>query len=374
MTDPTADRLRMTPGPTEVPGAVRQRMAQPTPNPDVEPEFFAFYRELTDKLATIYRSDGHDRSATESNERRDVVVLGGEGILGLEAAVASLVESGDRVLCLSNGLYGEGFADFVEQYGGEAAVCDVPWDETLDRETVTAFLDDADGPFDVATMVHCETPTGTLNDLEPILDLLDDRDVVTVVDAVSSLGGTPVPTGKIDVCLGASQKCFSTPPGLATCAISDRAWNRIESVETRSFYADLEPWRTAADDEWFPYTHLTANLYGLDAAVDLLLEEGLEAVFDRHETAAQRCRERAADLGLDTYPTTEDDSSPTVTAVSVDDRAGELQRAMREEHDVVLATGLGDLEDDVLRIGHMGHNARVDRVEQTMDALAAVLD
>ncbi|MFC4543136.1 pyridoxal-phosphate-dependent aminotransferase family protein [Halosolutus amylolyticus] len=364
----------MTPGPTEVPAAVRQRMAEPTPNPDVEPEFVAFYRELTDKLARIYHADRSGESPREAAERRDVVVLGGEGILGLEAAVASLVDPGDRVLCLSNGLYGAGFADFVEDYGGEAVVCEVPWEETLDRGTVEARLDDADEAFDVATMVHCETPTGTLNDLDPILDLLADRDVLTVVDAVSSLGGTPVPTGKVDVCLGASQKCFSAPPGLATCAVSDRAWERIEAVENETYYADLEPWRTAAEDEWFPYTHLTANLYGLDAAADLLLDEGLEGVFDRHETAARRCRERAADLGLELYPAEERDSSPTVTALSVDGRADELQRAMREDHEIVLATGLGDLEDDILRIGHMGHNARVDRVDRTMDALEAVLD
>ncbi|WP_254761418.1 pyridoxal-phosphate-dependent aminotransferase family protein [Natrinema marinum] len=354
----TDDRLRMTPGPTEVPTAVRERMAEPTPNPDVEPEFFAFYRDLTEKLEAIYGDD-------------DIVILGGEGILGLEAAVASLVEPGDRVLCIANGLYGEGFADFVEMADGEAVVCDAAWREPIDLEQVESHL--ADGEFDVATMVHCETPTGVLNDLEPALELCDDYDVVSVVDAVSSLGGTPVPTDLIDICLGASQKCFSATPGLTVASVSDRAWEKIESFETPSLYTDLEPWRDAADEEWFPYTHLSANLYGLDAAIDLLLEEGLETVFERHENAATRCRERADDLGLALYP---DDAtaSPTVTALEVEGRAEDLQRELADEHDVVLATGLGDLEDDVLRVGHMGHNARVDRVERTMDALAAVLD
>ncbi|WP_049921511.1 pyridoxal-phosphate-dependent aminotransferase family protein [Halopiger djelfimassiliensis] len=374
----TTNRVRMTPGPTEVPGAVRNRMAEPTPNPDVEAEFFEFYRSLTEKLERLYRAGptaGSDSSGQAGS--RDVVVLGGEGILGLEAAIASLVEEGDRVLCLSNGLYGDGFADFVEQYGGEAVTCEFPWRGTLGADAVRDELDraaDAGEPFDLATMVHCETPTGTLTDLEPILDVLEDRGVISVVDAVSSLGGTPVPTDRIDVCLGASQKCLSAPPGLATCAISDRAWDRIEAVETQSFYTDLEPWRTAAADEWFPYTHLTANLYGLDAAVELLFEEGLETVFDRHETAAALCRERARSLGLELYPADEADCSPTVTALDVEGRAATLQQAVLDEHGIVLATGLGDLEDDVLRIGHMGHNARVDHVERTMDALADVLE
>ncbi|AXR77294.1 pyridoxal-phosphate-dependent aminotransferase family protein [Natrarchaeobaculum sulfurireducens] len=362
----------MTPGPTEVPAAVRDRMAEPTANPDIESSFLECYRSVTDAVETIALT-GADGDPTHPDASRDVVVLGGEGILGLEAAVASLVEPGDRVLCLSNGLYGDGFADFVADYGGEPVTCEVPWRETLDADTVRAMLEDADEPFDLATMVHCETPTGTLNDLEPILDVLEAFDVCSVVDAVSSLGGTPVPTDSIDVCLGASQKCFSAPPGLTTCAISDRAWDRIDAVENRSYYLDLEAWRTVVDDEWFPYTHLSANVAGLETALELLLEEGLGSVFDRHERVAARCRDRATDLGLETFPADEADCSPTVTALEVDGRAAELQQAVLAEHDIVLATGLGDLADDVLRIGHMGHNARDDRVDRTMDALADVL-
>ncbi|RKD98208.1 pyridoxal-phosphate-dependent aminotransferase family protein [Halopiger aswanensis] len=373
----SSDRLRMTPGPTEVPDAVRQRMAEPTPNPDIESEFFDIYRSLTANLERIYAAGG---DADDSSLDRDVAVLGGEGILGLEAAVASLLEEGDRVLCLSNGLYGDGFADFVEDYGGEAVTCEFPWRETLEADAVREALEraaDAGEPFDLATMVHCETPTGTLNDLEPVLDALEehDHDVLSIVDAVSAVGGTPVPTDRIDVCLGASQKCLSAPPGLTTCAVSDRAWERIETVETRSLYTNLEPWRNAADEdvEWFPYTHLSANVAGLETATDLLLEEGLESVFERHEAAAERCRERAAELGLELYPEA-DAASPTVTALEVEGRAAELQERMRENHDIVLATGLGDLEDDVLRVGHMGHNARLERVDRTMDALEAVLE
>ena len=354
----TDDRLRMTPGPTEVPAAVRERMSEPMPNPDVEPEFVAFYRDVLEKLEAIYGDD-------------DIAVLGGEGILGLEAAIASLVEPGDRVLCIANGLYGEGFADFVEMAGGEAVVCDTAWREPLDLEAVHSHL--AAESFDVATMVHCETPTGVLNDIEPVLEMLEDHDVISVVDAVSSLGGTPVPTDEIDVCLGASQKCFSAPPGLTVCSVSDRAWAKIESFETPSLYTDLEPWRDAVAEAWFPYTHLVSNLYGLDTAIDLLLEEGLETVFERHETAATRCRDRAADLGVSLYP---DGArpSPTVTALEVPGRAQAIQSKLVEDHDIVLATGLGDLAEDVLRIGHMGHNARLERVDRTMDALEAVLE
>ena len=358
----------MTPGPTAVPEPVREAMSRELINPDVDPAFREIYDRVTERLATAY---GIDPDASGS-DARDVVVLGGEGILGLEAAVASLVEPGTEVLCLANGLYGEGFADFVASYGGDPTVVAAEHDEPLPLDALDEALAADDADFDVATMVHCETPTGALNDVDAALDRIEaaDAEILTVVDAVSSLGGVSVPTERIDVCLGASQKCFSAPPGLATAAVSDRAWAAMEAREPHSLYANFLPFRDVSDG--FPYTHLTTEVVALDEALGLLLDEGLDAVRGRHAAAAARCRERGAELGLETVPGPER-SSPTVTAFAVPGRAESLQERLREEHDVLLATGLGDGASDVLRVGHMGHSARVDRVEETMDALAAVL-
>ena len=361
--------MLMTPGPTAVPAPVRDAMSREQINPDVDPEFRRIYDRLTDRLAAVY---GVETDASTGGPARDVVVPGGEGILGLEAAIASLVEPGTEVLCLSNGLYGDGFADFVESYGGEATLVSAAYDDPLPLAELESALADGDREFAVATMVHCETPTGTLNDLGPALDLLEEADgeVLTVVDAVSSLGGVSVPTDRIDVCLGASQKCFSAPPGLTTAAISERAWAAMEERDPHSLYTNFLPWRDTS--EGFPYTHLTTEVVALDTALGLWLEEGLDAVRERHRTAAARCRERGAALGLEPFPDPER-SSPTVTAFAVPGRAEELQTRLREEHDVLLATGLAEMADDVLRVGHMGHNARVERVDEAMDALKDVL-
>ncbi|MFB6093629.1 MAG: alanine--glyoxylate aminotransferase family protein [Halanaeroarchaeum sp.] len=348
--------MLMTPGPTAVPEPVRRAMSREQPNPDVESAFAERYERVTDQLQTVYGTDD------------DAIVMGGEGILGLEAAVTSTVGPDDRVLVISNGPYGEGFADFVESAGGTADVVDVEWGTPLDVAAVDRALETAD--YDAATMVHCETPIGTLNDLEPVLDLLEERDVLSIVDAVSSLGGTPVPTDRIDVALGASQKCFSTPPGLTTVSVSDRAWARVESRNPDTLYTNLAPWRDVSDG--FPYTHLAANVAALEKGLSLLLAEGLEAVHERHRRAATLTRERGRDLGLDRYPDPGLDS-PTVTAFHVPGRAEAIQRELADEHDVILATGLGDLAADVLRVGHMGYNADEGRVERTMDALETVL-
>jgi aspartate aminotransferase-like enzyme len=338
-------------------------------NPDVDPEFQRIYERLTDRLATVY---GVDRTESTDALTHDVVVPGGEGILGLEAAIASLVEPGTEVLCLSNGLYGDGFADFVESYGGEATLVSADYDEALPLAELESALAREDADVDIVTMVHCETPTGTLNDLAPALDRVEaaDGQILTVVDAVSSLGGVRVPTERIDVCLGASQKCFSAPPGLTTAAISERAWAAMTDRDPHSLYTNFLPWRDTS--EGFPYTHLTTEVVALDTALGLWLEEGLGAVRNRHEAAATRCRERGAELGLSLYPAPER-SSPTVTAFELPGRAADVQERLREEHDVLVATGLGELAGDVLRIGHMGHGARIDRVDETMDALDDVL-
>ncbi len=348
--------MQMTPGPTAVPPRVRDRLSDPMPNPDVEPVFADLYEEVCAKLQTVYGAAD------------DVVVMGGEGILGLEAAIASTVAPGDEVLCVSNGLYGDGFADFVESYGGDPTLVSADYTAPLDVAAVEAALDE--GEYVVATVVHCETPTGALNDIAPVLERLDDHGVLTVVDAVSSLGGTPVPTDHIDIALGASQKAFSSPPGLTTVAVSDRAWEVIEDRDPTSLYTNLLPWKDTS--EGFPYTHLAANVAALDESLSMLLEEGLDAVYDRHESAAVRCRERGAALGLDLYPDA-DRSAPTVTAFHLPGEARAVQRELADEHDVVLATGLGPLADDVLRVGHMGYNAEVEKVDRVMDALATVL-
>ena len=354
--------MLFTPGPTAVPPEVREAMAEPQPNSAVQSAFADRYDRLCANLQEVY------------NTNHDVIVPGGEGILGLEAAIASLVAPGDRVCCISNGLYGDGFADFVEDYDGEPELVSAPYDEGYDLdaiETALAEAEESGDPFTAATLVHCETPTGTVNDLEPVVDLLAEYDVLSVVDAVSSLGGTPVPTDRIDVCLGASQKVFSAPPGLTTVAVSDRAWEAMEAREPTSLYTNLLPWRDVSDG--FPYTHLDANVAALDVAVERLVDEGREAVYERHDRAAARCRERGAELGLELYPD-ETRSSPTVTAFHVPGEANAIQQRVDRDHDIVLATSLGELADDILRVGHMGYNADVEKVDRVMDAIGAVLD
>ncbi len=350
----------MTPGPTELPPRVREALHRPIQNPDVDPEFISFYHSLEQKLASVYQTND------------SVVIPGAEGILGLEMSVASILEPGDEVLCLANGHYGAGFADFVELYDGTPIMYETDHGMPLQLDPIKELVSTHD--FVAATMVHCETPTGLLNDLTAILHYLQSENILTIVDAVSSLGGTPVPVDLIDICIGASQKCFSSPPGLTTLSVSDRAWNTIDSTPQRSYYASIEPWKTQwFDDEWFPYTHLVSNLYALDESLAMILEEGIDEVFDRHETVAEYCRKRGRDIGLEPFPRNDELCSPTVTAFSTEVDARKIQEQLRENHNITLATSLGDYESSIIRVGHMGYNADKDRVRETMDALETII-
>jgi aspartate aminotransferase-like enzyme len=354
--------LLMTPGPTEVSDEVLAAMAKPMVNPDLDPAFFEFYRFLTRKIARL------------AGTAHDVLVLGGEGILGLEAACASLIEPGDRVLCFANGIFGYGFADFVKMYGGQVVFCYGDERHPFEPDEVAALLQ-RDSAFKLATIVHCETPTGLLNPVDRLAPLLHERGILTVVDAVSSIGGIPVATDKwgVDVLLGGSQKCLSAPPGLAFLSISPAAWSAIGQRKhpVTSYYGKLELWRDWYERKWFPYTQPVSNLFGLDAALDRILAD--TDVFQRHHRVGQAVRRAITDGGLELFPRS--GWSDTVTAFLPPPglKEADIRRELLERHRVLLAGSLGTLTDPVIRIGHMGENCWVDKVSRALAALDATL-
>lgn len=350
----------MTPGPTEVPERVREAMSRPIQNPDIEEEFFEFYHELEKKLKKVYETDN------------DILILAGEGMLGLEATIASTIEKGDEILCISNGIFGDGLADLVKKHRGNPTKIEFSNDEEPKVEKIKTVLKKKD--YKAATMVHCETPTGTLNNIDPILSILKEENILTLVDAVSSLGGTPVPTDKIDICMGASQKCFSAPPGLTTLSISDRAWDTINETEQRTLYTNLKIWKNMwLEKEQFPYTHSVSNIYGLNEAINIILEKGLKKTFQRHKNVAKLCRKKGKQIGLETHPQKEESNSPTVTAFKTDNNAEKIQNTLKKNHNMLIATSLQNLKNKIIRIGHMGYNAERKKVEKTMNALEKVL-
>lgn len=351
----------MTPGPTQVRENVRLARATECTNPDIDLNFYEFYKETCLHIGEFLMT------------KEDVFVLSGEGILGLEAACASLTEAGDRVLVLDNGIFGEGFADFVTMYGGEAVLFKSDRTRQIDVEALKAFLE-KDNDFKYATIVHCDTPSGVLNPLDLICPLLKKYNIITVVDSVAAMGGEPLLTDQwqVDIALGGSQKCVSAPPGLTFLSVSQDAWAAMEARKTpiAAYYCNLLIWKNYYADKWFPYTMPISDIKGLRVAIDNILEEGLEKVQDRHRQVAQYTRDRVLESGLELY--LEDGFSSTATAIKIPesiDGSGPILDYMLDRYGIMVTGSFGYLQDKVIRIGHMGENSHLNKVKVTIDAL-----
>ncbi|MBO0573757.1 alanine--glyoxylate aminotransferase family protein [Clostridium botulinum] len=353
----------MTPGPTMVRENVRMARAMETTNPDLDLQFYDYYKETCEKIGEFLKT------------KNEVRILSGEGILGLEAACASLTEKGDRILVIDNGIFGEGFADFVEIYGGEVVFFKGDRRRNIDIEKLKDFLD-KDSNFKYATVVHCDTPSGVINDISKICPMLKEKGIITVVDSVSAMGGQElkVDEWKIDMVLGGSQKCMSAPPGLSFLSISEDAFKAMEERKTpiASYYCNLLVWKDYYKNKWFPYTPPISDIVGLRAAVDNILED--KDIVLRHNNIAKACREAIVESGLKLY--LKQGYSNTVTVLElpkeVEDKA--LRTYMQDKYNVIVAGSFGYLQGKVIRIGHMGENANIDKMAYTLFALENSLE
>ena len=348
----------MTAGPTQVRENVRMARSLETTNPDLDPAFCEFYKETCDILQELLHSSG------------TAYILGGEGILGLEAACASLTEPGDRVLVLDNGIFGKGFADFVTMYGGNAVLFTSDYQHPINPADLRAFLE-KDSDFKYATVVHCDTPSGILNDISELCPLLSEFGILTVVDSVAGMFGeyVNVDESKIDILCGGSQKALSAPAGLTMLWVSDKAMEAMENRKTpiASFYANILTFKTYYEDKWFPYTMPISDINGLRAALDNVKAD--KDILERHAKIAAATRGAVQKAGLKLYP--EEGFSNTVTVIEVPEGLTDTQilSTIRDKYNVMLSGCFDVLAGKVFRIGHMGENARIEDMTITMNAL-----
>jgi len=223
------DRFILTPGPTEIPYRVRLALMKETTNPDLDPEFLEIYNNSRLMLRELL-----------SVRKGSLYIMAGEAMLGLDAALANTIANGTKTLIVGNGVFGEGFADLVKLYGGEPVLvenCEDCWRRSADPAVIERELE-RHKEVEVVTLVHCDTPSGILNDLEEISKVVKSFGALLIVDAVSSIGGVPINFDSlgIDILIGGSQKALNLPAGLTILAISNDAWDRINRVSYRGFF------------------------------------------------------------------------------------------------------------------------------------------
>lgn len=330
-------------GPTSIDPRVMEVMGKSLTNPDIDPEYEKKHRQVEKKISKLLKT-----------EATSFIMLG-EGMIGLEGAIINLVEKGDRVLVLNNGVFGAGFADFVKYYEGVPYIYEDDFRRGFGIEKLKNFLE-KDHDFKVATMVHCETPSGITNDVKTICKLLNSYGILTIVDTVSGMGGEEFDFDdyKVDIALGGSQKCISAPTGLTLVTISERAKQAIRDRKkpVPSYYMNFENYYAYTDGFAFPYTMNENLTYALDLALDLLFEKDSLAL---HKKYAEVTREIFEKAGFELYA--KDSRSNTLTAVMVPEGfiAEDIIGALRKKG-ILISKGAGDIFEKVFRIGHMGNN------------------
>jgi serine---pyruvate transaminase len=336
-------RYLMTPGPTPAPPEVLAAIAQPVIH-HRGPDFKRLYAECLGRLRHVF--------GTES----EVLLFGGSGTGAMESAVANLCSPGEPVLVVSAGYFGERWASLATAYGADVDHLRYAWGEIPSPDEAAERL--RERPATAVYLTQSETSTGVVSDLPPFAAAARDAGALSVVDAISSLGAVPLETDPwgIDVVASGAQKALMTPPGLALLSASPAAWEARERASSPRFYFDWERTRKGQATLDAPVTPPVSLVAGLNVALGMLLEEGLEGAFERHVRLGRACREGVKAMGLELF-SPDDDSSAVVTAIRVPDGidSDELVLLLRDRHGITLAPGQGELKGKIFRIGHIGY-------------------
>ncbi|GAV24086.1 soluble hydrogenase, 42 kDa subunit [Carboxydothermus islandicus] len=339
----------MIPGPTPIPPEVTLAMSRPMIG-HRSGDFAKLHERVVAKLKQVFKT------------QNDIFILTNSGTGGMEMAVANIVNPGDEVLALSTGNFGERFAKIAKEYGAKVDMVDFGWGNAVDLALVEEKLKQNPN-YKAVLATHNETSTGVKNDIAGIAALTRNHRAVLIVDAVSSLGGMEFDTDGwgVDVVVTGSQKALMLPPGLAFISFSQKALEAAQENKNPKFYFSLPAAKKALAEWNTAYTPAVSLFFGLEAALDLILEEGLDNVIKRHKLLARACREGVKALGLKLFPA-EENASDTVTAVAGDDRYDpeQLRKVLRTKYGVTFAGGQKDLKGKIFRIGHMGYVDKLD--------------
>ncbi len=334
------------PGPVPVPDAVSLRMAQPMINHRGK-VFKERFPHVLSRLQPLFGT------------KNPIYMITGSGTSGMEAAVSNLVSPQTPVLCLVGGFFGKRWADLCQAYQGNVHVLEFSWDGGIDPNRVSDYL--AQHPeIEVIFVVHNESSTAVLNDIEAISKARGNHDALLVVDAVSSLGGAPVEMDawNLDVVISASQKCLMTPPGTAFISVSSRAREYMEKCTSSRYYFDIRKYEQFVEKGETPFTPNINNVFALEEALNMIEAEGLDNVFARHRLMRDMMRAGAQAVGLELL-VADKDASPTVTGVKYPN-ADNFRTRIREQYGVEFAGGQGPHAGRIFRVGHMGYATPLD--------------
>jgi len=370
MTQLYGKQYLMTAGPTPLPPAVSQVMAEPILYHRA-PAFVEVYARVLERLKMVFQT------------RNEVLTFAASGSGAMESAVANLIAPGDVAVVASAGKFGQRWAELCDAYGADTVHLETEWGEKVDPAEVDRALAGRGGQAKALFTTQSETSTGVLNDVRALAEIAAEHGAVSVFDAVSGLGVVDLPTDEwgVDVVVSGSQKALMSPPGLAFAAVSDRALEVAADARqrgARNYYFDwaktLEGQRKDPPDS--PFTPAVTLIRALDVALGMIEEETLPGVFERHAVLGHAAREAVKGMGLDLFGP-EDENANVVTVARTPDGidGAAIPKTMRDRYGITIAGGQGHLKGKIVRIAHCGYYGAFDvltsiaGLELTLDEL-----
>ena len=360
----------MIPGPTEIEPEMLAEMGKP---------LVAHYgREWTD----FFHQTVQFMRRVMLAERADLYLMVGPGSAALDTAIGNTIADGKSILVAANGHFGKRLYEIATSYTSteRVHVVEAPLGQAIDPQRMEDALKKA-RDVRVAALVHSETSTGVLNPVREIAEVCERQGVILIVDTISSLGGAELRFDDwgIGICVSSTQKCLEVPPGLAPIAISPQSWELIRKTKKPGWYLNLQTWKRYTEEwgDWHPHpvTMPSGLLQALHLSLGKILEEGLEARWERHRRLSRFFSRGLENLGLRSVVNAEKFRSPTVSAMWSHERltAERLINFLKEKHGIAIAGGLDELKGKIFRIGHMGPTARVHAALPVLYALEEAL-
>ncbi|MEA2473947.1 MAG: serine---pyruvate transaminase [Thermoleophilaceae bacterium] len=346
MANPYIKRYVMTAGPTPIPPAVSNAMAEPILYHRA-PAFVEVYARCLERIKGVFQTEN------------DVLVFAASGSGAMESAVSNLVNPGEPALVASCGKFGERWAELCDDFGAQTIHWDAGWGNRVEPAELERKLAENDGVKVVYTTLS-ETSTGVVNDIQALTEVAHAAGALIAVDAVSGLGAVPIATDDwgVDVVVSGSQKALMCPPGLAFASVNEAALERSAGIPGRRHYFDWE--KTAKgqrkDPPDSPFTPAVTLFAALDVALGMIVEEGLDQVFERHRLLGHATRAATKALDLELFGP-EDENSNVVTAIKLPDTidGGKVPKIMRDKYGITIAGGQGRLKGKIARVAHCGY-------------------
>ncbi len=337
------DKIRLlTPGPTPLPEEVRLALAKDMIH-HRKKDFELIMESVQKKLKILFGT------------AQDVLPLASSGTGAMTAAVYSLFAPGEKVLVIQAGKFGQRWAEIAKSHNLDIVSLDIPWGQAANKEDLEIILNEHPDIRGVLVQL-CETSTGVLQPVKEMAQVTSQKDVIIVVDGISGVGISPCPMDewKIDCLLTGSQKGLMLPPGLSLIALSEKAWKRAENQKDICYYFNLPAERAILKKNQTHFTSPINLIVGLDASLDLLLKNGLEAIYRKQWAMTMLVRKGAMAMGLALLA--KKDFSWGITAIEIPEGLSgqEILRFAQEKYNVYMAGGQDKLKNRIIRIGHMG--------------------